>query len=241
MATRLLGPDEVQVWCVSAETTDDATRGRCEALLTPEEAARRERYLQPRSRDEFLLARALVRTVLADYTGIPANDLRFTTTATGKPTLTPDAPPLHFNLSHSHGLVVCAVAAGGPVGVDVEDASRTLAYLDLAERYFAPPEVAHLRGLDETRRRAAFFAIWTLKEAFVKAIGQGLSFPLDSFAFELDEDRCVGFRPPTSLPGRHWQIVQFQPTPRHQGAVIVEMARDVAFRVSDGLPLLLPA
>jgi 4'-phosphopantetheinyl transferase len=220
-----LGPGEVHVWHLDAGALRDAdVRRRFEALLSPDETARRRRYLRERTRDEFLLARGLARTVLARYAGGTPEQIRFGTTATGKPVLAQpdDAEPLHFNLSHSHGVVACAVTRDGPVGVDVELAERRLEFLALAGRYFAPAEVEYLGRLGAGELPAAFFAVWTLKEAFVKAIGQGLSFPLDSFAFELAGDRLAGFCPPASLPGRQWHVAQFRPTPRHQGAVIVE-------------------
>src|SRR5207248_5701024 len=143
--------------------------------------------------------------------------------AFGKPVLfTPVSDPrLHFNLSHSHGVVACAVAVGRHVGIDVEDGSREVEFLELAERYFAPAEVAHLRTLDGAALQSAFFTIWTLKEAFVKAIGLGLRFPLETFSFELDRDRLVRFHPPPTLPGS-WRFEQFEPGERHKGALAVE-------------------
>jgi 4'-phosphopantetheinyl transferase len=219
-----LAANEVHVWQLRAEhVADAALLHGFETLLSAEEAERRDRYAHERTRREFLLARGLARTVLASYTGMPPAELRFTADAFGKPILVEPAaePHLHFNLSHSHGVIVCAAAFGRQLGVDVEDAGRRLAFLDLAERYFAAAEVAHLHGTAEEHRQAAFFAIWTLKEAFVKAIGHGLSFPLDSFAFELERDRLRRFRPPASLPG-NWRFFQFEPTPRHRGALAVE-------------------
>jgi 4'-phosphopantetheinyl transferase len=221
-----LGPDEVHVWHFNGDRAGHPELlRRFEALLSEDEDQRRRRFANERIRREFVLARGLVRTVLAGYTGADPAGLRFWADAYGKPILAepPPGPRLHFNLSHSHGVVACAVALGRPVGIDVEGRERALDCLDLADRYFAPQEAAHLRRLAEDDRRADFFAIWTLKEAFVKAIGQGLSFPLDSFAFELDGGRLVGFRPPPSPPGR-WQFFQFEPTPRHHGAVAVEAA-----------------
>jgi 4'-phosphopantetheinyl transferase len=226
-----IGPDEVHVWHLhAAQVAEPGLMRRFEALLSDEEAERRERYVHERTRHEYLLARGLARTVLASYTGLAPPALRFTADAFGKPIL--QAPVgeqhLHFNLSHSHGVITCAAALERQVGVDVEDAGRRLECLDLAERYFAAAEFAHLRRLNGDERQAAFFAIWTLKEAFVKAIGQGLSFPLDSFAFELDRDRVVRFHPPASLGG-NWRFYQFEPTPRHRGALAIETpgGRDV--------------
>jgi 4'-phosphopantetheinyl transferase len=219
-----LEADEVHVWHLRAEdAADPELVRRFDALLCAEERERHDRYAHERTRREFLLARGLARTVLASYTGNAASGLRFTADAFGKPVLIEPAaePHLHFNLSHSHGVIVCAATFGRQVGIDVEDGGRRMECLDLAERYFAPAEVAHLRGLDAAGRQAAFFAIWTLKEAFVKAIGHGLNFPLDTFAFELDGDRLVRFHPPRSLSGR-WRFFQFAPTPRHRGALAVE-------------------
>jgi 4'-phosphopantetheinyl transferase len=222
-----LGPDEVHVWRLHADAVaDSGLMGCLEGLLAADEAERRNRYVHERTRQEFLLARGLARTVLASYTGLSPHELRFTADAFGKPVLEPIGNPhVHFNLSHSHGVVVCAAALDRHVGIDVEDSGRRLECLDLAERYFAAAEVAHLHRLPVVDRQEAFFAIWTLKEAFVKAIGHGLSFPLDTFAFELERDRLLRFHPPAELPGR-WRFFQFEPTPQHRGALAVECKGD---------------
>jgi 4'-phosphopantetheinyl transferase len=231
-----LGLDAVHVWHLRAEEiAEPALLRRFEALLAPEEAERHARFGHERTRREYLLARGLARTVLASYTGMATDALRFSADAFGKPVLhTPIADPrLHFNLSHSHGAIACAVALGRQVGVDVEYAARQVEFLELAERYFAPAEIAHLRGLTGDARQAAFFAIWTLKEAFVKAIGHGLTYPLDSFAFELTGNRLLRFCPLTMLP-ENWRFFQFEPTPEHCGALAVECdGRDVRLVVRD--------
>ncbi len=215
-----LEPNEVHVWHLLAEQAPDAMRDpRLLALLSEDEAVRLDRYRQPRDRLHFLLARVLTRRVLASYLATQPDELRFHASAQGKPKLLDHA--LHFNLSHSQGAVVCAVSASHEVGVDVEDASRDRQLLDLAERYFAPDEAEHLRRLDACHRPAAFFAIWTLKEAFVKALGQGLAFPLDAFCFDLDLDRLVGFRPLAANVSPDWHFTQFALGPRHRGAVAV--------------------
>jgi 4'-phosphopantetheinyl transferase len=228
-----IGPDEVHVWHLhAAQVAAPGVLRRFETLLSAEEAERRERYVHERTRQEFLLARGLARTVLAGYTGLAPAALRFAADAFGKPVLLAPVGDdrLHFNLSHSHGVITCAAARGRQVGIDVEDAGRRLECLDLAERYFAAAEFAHLRRLNGDERQAVFFAIWTLKEAFVKAIGQGLSFPLDTFAFELDRDRLIHFHPPAGLGG-NWHFYQFEPTPRHRGALAVEVAAGGDVRV----------
>lgn len=235
-----LGLDEVHVWQLrTEEIAEPALLRRFEELLAPEEAERHARFGHERTRREYLLARGLARTVLASYTGMATGELRFSADAFGKPVLhAPVADPrLHFNLSHSHGVIVCAAATGRQVGVDVEYGARRVEFLELAERYFAAAEVAHLRGLSGPRQQAAFFAIWTLKEAFVKAIGQGLSFPLDTFAFDLDGDRLMCFNAPPSLP-ESWRFFQFEPTPYHCGALAVECdGRDVRVVMRDWMDI----
>jgi 4'-phosphopantetheinyl transferase len=203
--------------------TDARILQQFHTLMSPDEADRHARFAHERTRREFLLARGMARTVLAAYTGTPPAALRFMADAFGKPLLCApaDDPSIHFNLSHSHGVIVCAVALGRQVGIDVESVARQIECLDLAERYFAPAEVAHLRTLHVDERQVAFFAIWTLKEAFVKATGHGLNFPLDAFAFELERDRLLRFCPPVTLPGQ-WRFFQFEPTERHRGALAVE-------------------
>jgi 4'-phosphopantetheinyl transferase len=217
---RGLEPNEVHVWHLLAEQAPDVMREpRWLAMLSDDEAVRLDRYRQPRDRLHFLLARVLTRSVLAGYLGTSPHELRFHASVQGKPVLSHHA--LRFNLSHSQGAVVCAVSASHEVGVDVEDAGRDRQLLDLAERYFAPDETEHLRRLDDADRPAAFFAIWTLKEAFVKALGQGLAFPLDAFCFDLDRDRLVGFRPLHPSVSPDWHFTQFTLSPRHRGAVAV--------------------
>lgn len=222
-----LGPDEVHIWHLFAEdAADPDTLRPLEALLTAEEHDRLRRYARPPDRRQSLLARVLARTVLSSYLDRCGGSLRFGTNAYGKPILLPGdaAAPFHFNLTHSHGAIACAVSTAHEVGIDVEDEGRRLQFLDLAERYFARPEAAYLRTLDEARLPGAFFAIWTLKEAFVKALGQGLTYPLDTFCFDLAGDRLVGFRALAPGVPSHWHFHQFRLAPRWRGAVAVPTA-----------------
>ena len=140
----------------------------------------------------------------------------------------PGAPPgrrLEFSLSHTRGLVVCAVALGNQVGVDVESRQRqrTLSPLLLARRYFAPAESAVLARLPPEEQLGAFLAFWTLKEGFVKACGSGLARPLGDFAFSLFADRppMISFAP--ALPDRpeDWQFAQPRLAPDYQVGLAV--------------------
>ena len=142
-------------------------------------------FAHERDRTLFLLSRVVMRSVLASYVKCECNELQFDLTAFGKPILSASEPPsLRFNLTHSRGAVALAVSRDREVGVDIEERERRVDYLGLAERYFAADEARHLAALPEAQRGDAFFAIWTLKEAYVKGIGRGLTFP-----------RCVRVRP----------------------------------------------
>lgn len=181
------------------------------------------RYGQERDRLMHLLSRALMRTVLASYLGCDSADVRFSANVHGKPLLLAEDCPsrLHFNLTHKAGTVALAVSGGREVGIDIEERHRVVEYLPLAERFFSADEARHLQRLAPEQRGEAFFAIWTLKEAFVKGIGRGLTFPLDAFCFDLEIDRFVRFRPLADFVSPDWRFTQFELGERHRGALAV--------------------
>jgi 4'-phosphopantetheinyl transferase len=178
----------VQLWMApEPETIPAPTLAAWERLLSPDERLRWQRFLRETDRRRFLLARALTRTVLGELVGIAPAELVFTQGPFGKPCLSSSSAgsaTLHFNLSHTHGLVVLAVSAAAELGIDVEVVQRNVELLPLARRYFSSTEVGQLEALEGEKQRELFFALWTLKEAWVKAKGLGLRVPLDEFWFE---------------------------------------------------------
>jgi 4'-phosphopantetheinyl transferase len=172
----------VHVWRAAL----DPPPGRLDVLagyLSPDERARAERFHFPRDRRRFLAARGTVREILGAYLGRPPAALAFAYGPQGKPALDPpDAAGLDFNLSHSAGVALVALARGRPVGVDVE-AMRELTDLPgVAARVMTVAELAAFEALPAGARAAAFFALWTRKEAYMKALGAGFSLPPESFA-----------------------------------------------------------
>ncbi len=155
------------------------------AVLDESERARAARFVFPRNRVEYTAAHVLVRRALAATTGHPAAAFRFEAGAHGKPTawIGGTMAGVHFNLSHTRGMVAVAVAPFEH-GLDVEPLDRTV-NLSIAGRYFCPKEIAWLGGLPEERRGEGFLRLWTLKEAFIKATGLGLSQELDGFWFQV--------------------------------------------------------
>jgi 4'-phosphopantetheinyl transferase len=181
----------VHVWHASPEALDGSL-ANARGLLSPDEHERLERFAFEKDRALFLLGKALLRTVLGRYFDVPAPEWRFVSTALGKPHI--DSPAaarsLEFSLAHTDGLVACAVTWQRAVGIDVEHTGRRLEW-DLVARQFASEEYGQLMRRPRHERREAFFALWTLKEAYAKACGDGLSVGLNGCRFELTEDCMV--------------------------------------------------
>lgn len=194
-------------------TADAPTLAAWHATLDAEEQAAAARFRFEADRRAYVAGHALARAMLAGAGGRPAPCFRFQRGPQGKPELHPvhNLPWLRFNLSHTRSLVACALTAEDDIGLDVEDLSRREAGPGLAERYFAPSEAALLAATPQAARHAAFLRIWTLKEAYVKATGEGIAAGLDSFGFTLDPPR-LAFAPGGTA---RWRVMQWQPTPGH--------------------------
>ncbi|MCA9137648.1 MAG: 4'-phosphopantetheinyl transferase superfamily protein [Planctomycetales bacterium] len=187
---------------------------RCEKLLDPQELASADRFRRTTTRNQHVVGRAMARRLLG-ATNVAPQQIQFAAGAFGKPeVVTPPEAVLPFNIAHTDGLVLCGVAnqQADLVGVDVESLDRRTS-TDLAERYFAKPEIEFLRDKPADQQQYFFLRIWTLKEAFIKAIGTGLHTPLADFAFEgIDGDRPrIRFLEPGLERGKKWNFVCFQP------------------------------
>ncbi len=219
-----LAEDAVHVWHQRTDRFDQdpAFVDAFHKLLSPGEQTRFAQIRRPGDRFVYLLSRAMMRTVLAQYVDSACENLAFGANDFGKPILTPsERPAVHFNLTHSRGAIALAVSATCEVGIDIEDRYRAVEFRALADRFFSEPEACYLRGLEGERLRDAFFAIWTLKEAFVKGIGRGLSFPLDAFCFDLDVHRLIAFRPLADYVATDWGFRQFELDDQHSGALAI--------------------
>lgn len=203
-----------------SETTRQALR----ALLSANEQARADRFLLETSRQHFIAAHAQMRAILAGYTKSRPADLRFITGEQGKPALTQGEP--RFSLSHSGDAALLAVSFGWEVGVDIEQQDRRIDYANVARRFFAPAETARLLALPPEDQPQAFFAIWTRKEAYLKARGLGLSIPLDSFEVSVPPETPLVIR--SGQPG--WSLYALDPGPGLTAALVVEGAAVAGLR-----------
>lgn len=193
-------------------------------LLSPPERERAGRFRSAEHRNRYIVARARLRELLAARLKIEPAEIGIATAEHGKPVLAEAhaASGWEFNLSHSGDMAVYAFARGRPVGIDVERIRDVPHAADIAERFFSPTEAAAYRALPESRRNLAFLACWTRKEAFIKALGEGLSHPLDAFDVSLDLDRPaqitrIGNR---TGPDFEWSLTSFRIGPDYVGAVV---------------------
>lgn len=185
----------LDLWLVHYREINDATvLASLRQLLSAEEQQRGARFLHAEDRHRFLLTRATVRTVLSRYAPVAPQDWSFIANEHGRPSIAnnhPQAAGLSFNLSHTRGLIVLGVCRDRELGVDVENIRERTPSPGIAERFFAPPESASLVKLPEAQRHERFFAYWTLKEAYIKARGRGMSIPLDRFSFTFPQQHTI--------------------------------------------------
>ena len=221
----LLPRDEVHVWRAPLEQTPS----RIQSLfrnLDAEERARAERFHFTRDRQHFIVGRGVLRAILGGYLNRPAACLSFRYNKHGKPALAgdPDADALHFNVAHSGGLALFAVALRRNVGIDLERIRPDLAVAEIADRFFSPYGAAMLRALPADLKRRAFFRYWTHNEAYVKARGEGLSLPLDRCHVSLASPVPAAVRPTAGDPSGslRWSFHELIPAPGYVAALAVE-------------------
>jgi 4'-phosphopantetheinyl transferase len=208
-----LGADEVHVWCASPQ----ASSSQLPALrqtLSPAECNRSQRFRFARDRDTFITARGWLRVLLGRYLQRDPADLQFAYSPTGKPSLVEEPAALQFNVAHTDGLILLAVARERELGIDVEIIQPEFPFASIVEQYFAPPEIVTLQNLAPAAQPLAFFKGWTRKEAYLKARGDGLSAPLNQFVVPLTNDA------PFSLED-NWTLYPLTPAPEYVGALAV--------------------
>jgi 4'-phosphopantetheinyl transferase len=206
----MAGP--VDVWFAHEALLDAGdVAARLEVLLAPDEHARRERMAHESGRRQQLLARGMQREVLSYYEpSIAPRDWRFERSDGGRPGLAPEfaASGLNFNVAHTPGMVVIAVGRVPRIGVDVEASGKRVP-MPVARRYFSPREATALDALPPAAQPRQFLRLWTLKEAYLKAVGEGLPGGLDCMTFTLGEDARILFEHDDDPEAQHWVFREF--------------------------------
>ena len=220
-----LSAGAVHVWAASLDTTP-AEHDELGALLSADELERAARFKFGRLARRFVAGRGILRSLVGAYAGMAPAELRFRYDA-GKPSLETQPPtPLHFNLAHADDLAVYALSRSSPIGVDVERVAPLPDATDIAANYFASGEIRRLANAHDTAE--SFYRCWTRKEAFVKALGDGLAYPLDRFEVTLAAGEPARLLSVDDDPAeaRAWTLHHLDPAVGFVGAVAVRGSPD---------------
>jgi 4'-phosphopantetheinyl transferase len=218
--------DTAHVWWLALADVPEDAWNLWLTVLDEEERVRAGRFFRAADRQQFIAAHGMLRAFLSYFIGGAPQDWRFITGSHGKPALHPvhRLQGIDFNISHTNGAVACAIAQGFAIGVDIENEENTGNHLDIAETYFAPAEFMLLRATPAAERKALFFRLWTLKEAYIKALGRGLSITLDRFAFSLSPI-AISFSDANWDDPRCWQFDSIACTSRHRLSIALNTSR----------------
>ena len=213
MLARSLQDSEIHLWKIPLDRPEPEIQELTQTL-SPDEQERAYRYKFPIHQRRFIAARGMLRKILGQYLDKPPQQIQFHYQPNGKPflDLNSDEIPLCFNLSHSEDLALLALGLNLQIGIDLEWMREVHSLLKIAQRYFSEAEFHKLNQLEGQQQIATFFSIWTAKEAYVKATGEGLS-GLSTMELEWTEDG----KPQISKIGdkinhdRTWSLYQFYP------------------------------
>lgn len=225
-ATDPIPENRVNVWWLDLTTLSDSHWPTLEALLDGEERERAQRFHFLHDRHAYIAAHAVARALLTRWTGVEASSWCFTIGAYGKPEVVSpfDLPGLRINLSHTRGMVAVALTQHHDIGVDVEWLERQCDIDSLAQKVFTAEERTLLQTTPADKKQDIFLTLWTLKEAYIKAIGKGLSQPLDAFHFSL-EPLAIRFKaaPLDETPNdpQTWGFRRASPTDTHRLALAI--------------------
>jgi 4'-phosphopantetheinyl transferase len=235
-----LTPTEVHLWLLDLAPLTQNQLDTQRSLLSNDELTRA--LLFKRGADDFVATRILLRRALSYYSKIPPQQIRFELSKEGKPALVQSglAQPLAFNLSHSGSKALLAVGRQRLLGVDIEAGARQRQLNSLAQRFYHPAEAAWLAELPEHQQHQAFYRLWTLKEAFFKALGTGISAGLHRAHFTLrDNDQTqVALAPELDQNPYDWQFYQTSLADDYTCALAATNSTPIAPRWLDANQLL---
>ncbi len=219
-----LGEFDVCIWYRSTAALDDDAIRLADQHLSTEERARRDRLSFAADRRDFTLAHDLLRRALSRCADRHPGEWRFRTDHYGKPSIESSDPQLlalSFSLSHTRGCVACAITSNAPLGVDVERSDHIPHAQEMADQYFSERETACLRQCSDELRNVRFAELWTLKEAFLKATGVGLSGSLNSASFRFHDSGHIEFSAPSAIDPHEWHFALFEPVSDYRLGVAI--------------------
>ncbi|HEX9076342.1 MAG TPA: 4'-phosphopantetheinyl transferase superfamily protein [Anaerolineae bacterium] len=205
-----LDKDRVHIWRAGLDV-DNARLEKLGRFLARDELETASRFHFPKDRERFIAGRGMLRVLLGHYMQMRPDEIQLAYGPYGKPVLS-NAPPhnsFNFNVSHAGGLVLYAITRAGRIGIDLERVVADFDWQEIADHFFSVREKAVLRTLPENARHDTFFQFWTRKEAYFKAMGEGLSLALNRW--QAVSDHATG-----------WTLYTFVPKPGYAAAVAVE-------------------
>ena len=220
-----LAGSDIQVWCVSLDSLLQELDAFF-SLLSSDEKASAERFYFETDRNRFIVGRGLLRTFIAGYVDIKPSQVEFAYGNFGKPGLSLGTgnKNLEFNLSHSKDLALYSFNLKRRVGIDIEDIRPMPDMDDFAEKFFSPREAELLNSLSGEKKSEVFFTLWTCKEAFLKAHGSGLMFPLSHVEISLDAEGAakIAAIDGDSNQASRWRLESFSPVAGYRASLVVE-------------------
>ena len=233
----LIADDEIHLWFVfNPETYKEDILAECRKIIVPVEREREQRYYFEGDRRRYVVTRALVRLVLSNYWPIDPEKWIFSANDFGRPSVSNrdfHGANLSFNISHTNGLIVVGVSRRHALGVDLENIRSKQVSMDIADQYFARREAIRLKALGKEEQDYRLYEYWTLKEAYIKARGMGLSIPLDKFSFDFPSSTRIEMEidPELNDDAGRWFFCQIQPAPGYMMTLCAERTCTKAPRI----------
>lgn len=220
-----LSSSEVHVWRAKLDSMASNVQTLVQ-ILSSDEQARAGQFRFQQDRSHYIIARGILRSILGRYLYSDPHILKFSYSQQGKPTLVQDqeSDRLFFNVTHSHGMALYALARSPGIGIDLEYLDTKVSYEQIAEQFFSPLEIRMLRAVPKEMQRVAFFSCWTRKEAYVKARGLGLSLALNQFDVSMTpgEPAALLATREESLDISKWSLYDLFPGPGYVAAIAFE-------------------
>lgn len=225
--TKTIPSGEIHLWQINLNQSFLAAEILLETLST-DERERAKRYRFKKDRERFIVTRGAVREILGGYLAVAADRIDFSYNGFGKPFLKNESSGegIFFNVSASREIALCAVARGSEIGVDIEFIGDEPASLEVVERFFSPSEAENIAALGGKRQTSAFFHCWTRKEAFIKGVGVGLTYPLKNFSVPVGEEKTTDFLIADPFQKtRRWSLTTVYPSLEYVAALAVECVK----------------
>lgn len=228
-----LSAQDVHIYRLDIRKLTAAHQAEAERIMNTAERGRAQKFM--RGRESYIASRWLLRTLLARYTNLTPTAVEFLRTDKGKPYL--PHSDIHFNLSHSGDWVLMAVGKTELIGIDIETLRGARDLCGIAERYYHPQEYSQLQSLQGGEQADYFYRLWTLKEAFFKALGTGISAGLDSICFtRIDPHINAQIAPELNSNNAMWQFHQWAPGDQIYAALAIKSAHPLNVIWFDALP-----